>query len=64
DRLLLNYIFEHDNCRKIRLMPYIENSKNNFLDLTKNVSRHFNNKLKMRQRVLPFDESFYMPQIE
>jgi hypothetical protein len=54
DRVLLNTIFEHDQCYKIRIYYHEKSEKeNNFTDLTMNISRHFNDKAKMRQRVEP-----------
>lgn len=57
DRTLLNMIFEHDNCAAIK--PYYWNKKdgtNNYTEITYNISRHFKNKLKMRNRVVSFDK--------
>src|SRR5690606_28537321 len=57
DRTLLNMIFEHDNCAAIK--PYYWNKKdgtNNYTEITHNISRHFKNKLKMRNRVVSFDK--------
>ena len=54
DRVLLNSIFENDNCQKIKVHYHDKrNGINNFTDLTMNISRHFNDKAKMRQRVEP-----------
>jgi hypothetical protein len=54
DRVMLNTIFEDDNCQKIRIHYHDKgNGVNNFQDLTMNISRHFNDKVKMRSRVLP-----------
>lgn len=53
DRTLLNMIFEHDNCAAIK--PYYWNRGNNddnYTEITQNISRHFRNKLKMRNRVI------------
>lgn len=53
DRTLLNMIFEHDNCAAIK--PYYwekDQNNNNYLEITQNISRHFKNKLKMRNRVV------------
>lgn len=53
DRTLLNMIFEHDNCAAIK--PYYwERGKgvDNYTEITQNISRHFKNKLKMRNRVI------------
>ena len=66
DRLLLNYIFEHDNCSSITILHHgnvgTNIGTNNYTDLTMNISRHFKNKLKMRNRIKIFDPRFKMPQ--
>lgn len=57
DRTLLNMIFEHDNCAAIK--PYFwkkSDGTNNYTEITHNISRHFKNKLKMRNRVVSFDK--------
>ncbi|WP_367209596.1 AbiH family protein [Sphingobacterium sp. R2] len=53
DRTLLNMIFEHDNCAAIK--PYYwqkDVNTDNYLEITQNISRHFRNKQKMRNRVV------------
>ncbi|MCS4226416.1 hypothetical protein [Sphingobacterium sp. BIGb0165] len=53
DRTLLNMIFEHDNCAAIK--PYYwqrDDNTDNYLEITQNISRHFRNKQKMRNRVV------------
>lgn len=52
DRTLLNMIFEHDNCTLIR--PYYwkrTNGTDNYTETVQNISRHFSDKQKMRNRV-------------
>jgi len=53
DRLLLNTIFEHKNCKKIEI--HYSNEMNDFDRLIINLSRHFNLEMKgaMRQKVVP-----------
>jgi hypothetical protein len=55
DRVLLNTIFEHDNCEAIKI-HYYENAKgeNDFTYKTQEISRHFNDKAKakMRKRII------------
>lgn len=62
DRTLLNLLFEHHNCASIKPF-YLDygNGKNNYFDLTVNISRNFNNKLKLRDRVVPepYTEKYY-----
>lgn len=53
DRTMLNTVFEHDNCASIKLF-YHQRSENgdNFSDIIRNISRNFNDKAKMRDRVV------------
>lgn len=56
DRTLLSMIFEHENCAAIK--PYYwekEKGITNYVEITHNISRHFKNKLKMRNRVVNFE---------
>ena len=53
DRTLLNTIFEHENCVSIK--PYYYQKKDgsdNYSDLVRNISRNFNDKIKMRDRLV------------
>lgn len=53
DRTLLNTIFEHENCISIKIFYYQETiEKDYYLDTYKNISRNFNNKAKLRDRVV------------
>lgn len=57
DRLLLNTIFEHRNCKSVEIHYHkINEEKNNFYELARNMSRHFNLKMKgaMREKVVPY----------
>lgn len=63
DRTMLNMIFEHDNCRSIKIYYHHLTGKNNYTGLTQEVSRHFKDKQKMRRRIVPFNKSEPMPQI-
>ncbi|QNL22653.1 hypothetical protein HZR84_12100 [Hyphobacterium sp. CCMP332] len=61
DRTLLNTIFEHDNCAFIK--PYYYQWKNqndqkvynNYSDIVRNISRNFNSKAKMRDRLVNYE---------
>ncbi len=60
DRTLINMIFEHDNCAAIK--PYYwqkDADTNNYREITQNISRHFKNKQKMRNRVV--NKEFCVP---
>lgn len=53
DRTLLNMLFEHENC--IAIKPYYwekHDGSDNYLEITQNISRHFNNKTKMRLKIV------------
>lgn len=53
DRTLLNTIFEHDNCASIKLFYHqITSEIDNYSDIIMNISRNFNDKAKMRDRVV------------
>lgn len=55
DRLLLNTIFEHENCLKIKL--FHRGSNEDQFQKRISLSRHFQNKNIFRQRLLDFSES-------
>jgi hypothetical protein len=55
-------IFEHNNCRNIRLFYYQTENGNNFLEVSQQISRHFRNKQLFRTRMVPFSKSTAMPQ--
>jgi hypothetical protein len=53
DRTLLNTLFEHDNCVSIK--PYYhlkEDGSDNYSDIVRNITRNFNDKQKLRDRVV------------
>jgi hypothetical protein len=53
DRTLLNTIFEHENCSSIKLYYHKKSEINdNYSDIIRNLSRNFNDKAKMRDRVV------------
>lgn len=53
DRTLLNTIFEHKNCVSIKPFYHrINENKDNFSDIVRNISRNFNNKAVMRDKVV------------
>jgi len=65
DRLMLNEIFEHDNCKSIKIYFY-ENKKgeNDFINKTMEVSRHFNSNQLMRKKIVDFNSNNKIPQIK
>jgi len=59
DRTLLNTIFEHRNCVSVKPYYYIkDNGEDNYMDLSINISRNFNDMKLMRDRVVakPYTE--------
>ena len=65
DRTMLNMIFEHENCKSIKIFYYNDKAgNNNFKNLTQEISKHFTNEGVMRKKIVPFDKSSPMPQIE
>lgn len=64
DRTMLNMLFEHSNCKSIKIF-YYENDEgySNYNDLTLEISRHFKDKLKMRRVVVSGIYSSAMPQV-
>lgn len=57
DRTMLNTIFEHNNCRSIKVFFYEWENHNgermdNFSEIVQNISRHFNNKKLMREKLV------------
>lgn len=69
DRTLLNTIFEHENCRSIKVYYYewmsSENRINdNYTNIMQNISRHFNDKSLMRQKIVNKLLSKALPQTQ
>ena len=52
DRILLNTIFEHHNCRSIKVFYYKKDDWDNYTDIVQNISRHFNKKKLMRDKIV------------
>lgn len=63
DRTLLNTIFEHNNCKSIKVFYHQRNDdSDNFKELSQNISRHFNKKALMREKVVDKSLSEPLPQ--
>ena len=61
DRILLNSIFEHNNCNKIQIFYYQKNKDyTDYFEKTQEISRHFksNFKSRMRNSIVPFESCF------
>jgi Bacteriophage abortive infection AbiH len=70
DRTLLNTIFEHNNCRSIKAFYYEEKDENgkiikdNYTEIIQNISRHFNKKKLMREKIVNKTLCKPLPQIQ
>ncbi len=70
DRTLLNTVFEHNNCRSIKVFfhEYIDKDGNitgdNYTEIIQNISRHFNKKALMRSKIVNKTFCEPMPQIQ
>lgn len=65
DRVLLNQIFEHENCLKIEIFFHKKmDGSDNFKELTQEISRHFKsqNKSMMRRKVMDKNQYNFIPQ--
>lgn len=68
DRTLLNTLFEHKNCVSIK--PFYHQwedksgeKKDNYVDLIQNISRHFNKKAQMREKIVNKEYCVPLPQL-
>lgn len=53
DRILLNTIFEHTNCVSIKVFYHQkEDGTDNYTEIVQNISRHFNKKKMMRDKIV------------
>ncbi len=64
DRVLLNTLFEHKNCRSIKVFYHESYKKDNYTDIIQNISRHFTDKQLMRERVVNKTLSSPMKQVQ
>ncbi|UII21194.1 AbiH family protein [Fulvivirga ligni] len=60
DRTLLSYIFEHNSCEKIQIHYYKDFT--NYLNVCMEISRHFKDKLSMRNKIRDFSACTACPQ--
>lgn len=52
DRTLLNTLFEHEKCASIKFFYYKNKTVDNYTDIIQNISRHFNDKKVMRNKIV------------
>jgi hypothetical protein len=65
DRTLLNTIFEHINCRSIKVFYHQrEDGTDNYTEIIQNISRHFNKKKLMREKIVNKTLCQPLPQIQ
>ena len=63
DRTMLNQIFEHDNCKSIKIYFHeIDSNTNDFVEKTYDIARHFKDKVMFRKKLVPLPLSKPMPQ--
>ncbi|WP_298426001.1 AbiH family protein [uncultured Kordia sp.] len=62
DRTLLNHVFEHDNCKSIKI--FYHNGIKGYTNTVYEISRHFNDKASMRTKIVPFEKSIPTPQVQ
>lgn len=59
DRTMLKQIFEHKNCKSIKIFYH----QNDYTEKTFDITRHFSDKGLMRKKIIPFNLSSPMPQL-
>ncbi|MDD2674533.1 MAG: AbiH family protein [Flavobacterium sp.] len=70
DRTLLNTVFEHNNCRSIKVFYHETEDENgkvikdNYTEIIQNISRHFNKKKLMRSKIVNKTLCKPLPQIQ
>jgi hypothetical protein len=70
DRTLLNTVFEHNNCRSIKVFYHETKDENgkvikdNYTEIIQNISRHFNKKKLMREKIVNKTLCQPLPQIK
>jgi hypothetical protein len=65
DRTLLNTIFEHENCYSIKIFYHEkEDGSDNYTEIIQNISRHFNKKKLMREKIVNKTLCQPLPQIK
>lgn len=63
DKTMLNQIFENEKCCSIKIFFYEKpDGSNDYVERTYEISRHFNNKVNLRNKLVPFNLSKAMPQ--
>ncbi|OXA82538.1 Bacteriophage abortive infection AbiH [Flavobacterium aquidurense] len=61
DRIMLNEIFEHENCKSIKIYYY---NDEDFTNKTMEISRHFNSNQLMRKKIVEKSKNDLIPQVK
>jgi hypothetical protein len=61
DRVMLNEIFEHENCTSIKIYYY---NDEDFTTKTMEISRHFNSNQLMRKKIVNKSSDCFIPQVD
>jgi len=65
DRTLLNAIFENPRCKSIKVFYHkLGGQKDNYSDIVRSISRHFNKKLLMRNKIVNKTLCRELPQLD
>ncbi|MDO3627655.1 AbiH family protein [Mucilaginibacter sp. BT774] len=62
DRTMLHMLFEHVNCRSLKVYYWGTEEANNYTDTTFEIARHFKDKALMRKRIVKMPQCERMPQ--
>ncbi|WP_159951371.1 AbiH family protein [Polaribacter septentrionalilitoris] len=62
DRVMLNEIFENENCKSIKVYYYKD--ENDFNNKTMEISRHFKDNNSMRKKIVNFNNADIIPQLK
>lgn len=62
DRTMLNAIFENHNCKSIKVFYHKGENYDNYSDIVRNISRHFNQKTMMREKIVNKEYCVPLPQ--
>jgi hypothetical protein len=63
DRTMLKTIFEHENCKSIKVFYHqVDEQSNDYTEKTYAISNHISDKSSLRKKVVPFIYSKSMPQ--
>lgn len=65
DRTMFRQIFENPNCYSIKIFYHLrKDGSNDFTKKTYDLSRHFTDKIRMRNLIVPFERSEPVPQMD